>query len=90
VILLQLKLTKLKFKVLKSEVVPFSFSTCFVYFSFILVLSVLFFRSCAFSTKKKEINTDKLAINRQNIARVRLQLKFAFIIGSYESSKVFE
>jgi len=26
------------------------------------------------------MNTDKLAINRQNFPRVRLQLKFAFII----------
>jgi len=29
----------------------------------------------------KDMNTDKLAINWQNLARVRLQLKFAFIIG---------
>jgi len=30
------------------------------------------------------MNTDKLAINWQNFARVRLQLKFAFIIRLYE------
>jgi len=28
----------------------------------------------------KDINTNKLAITRQNFAQVRLQLKFAFII----------
>jgi len=51
VILLQLKLTKVKLEVLKSDFQP-----------------------------KKDMNTDKLAINWQNFARVRLQLKFAFII----------
>jgi len=30
--------------------------------------------------RKKDMNTDKLAINWQNFARVRLQLKFASII----------
>jgi len=30
------------------------------------------------------MNTDKLAINWQNIARVQLQLKFAFIIRPYD------
>jgi len=34
----------------------------------------------AFSAKKKDMSTDKLAINGQNFARVRLHLKFAFII----------
>jgi len=34
----------------------------------------------AFSAKKKDTNTDKLAINWQNFAQVRLQFKFAFII----------
>jgi len=33
-----------------------------------------------FSAKKKDTNTDKLAINWQNFAWVWLQLKFAFII----------
>jgi len=33
-----------------------------------------------FSTKNKGLNTDKLTINWQNFARIRLQLKFAFII----------
>jgi len=36
--------------------------------------------SPTFSTKKKDKNTDKLAINWQNFAGVRLKLKFAFII----------
>jgi len=31
-----------------------------------------------FKAKKKEMNTDKLVINWQNFARVRLQVKFAF------------
>jgi len=37
------------------------------------------------------MNTDKLAINLQNFARVRLQLKFAFIVRAlsyvYRSTK---
>jgi len=33
-----------------------------------------------FQSKKKDLNTDKLAINWQNFAPVRIQLKFAFII----------
>jgi len=33
-----------------------------------------------FQRKKKDINTDKFAINWQNFAQVRLQLKFAFMI----------
>jgi len=33
-----------------------------------------------FKRKKKDLNTDKLAINWQNFARVQLELKFAFII----------
>jgi len=33
-----------------------------------------------FQCKKERINTDKLAINWKNFARVRLQLKFTFII----------
>jgi len=41
--------------------------------------------SLTFSTKKKYMNTDKLAINWQNFARVRLQLKFVFIIRSLVS-----
>jgi len=32
--------------------------------------------SLAFSAKRKDVNTDKLAINRQNFGRARLQLKF--------------
>jgi len=52
VILLQLKLTKFKLEVFKSN----------------------------FQGKKKDMNTDKLAIKWQNFVRVRLQLKFAFII----------
>jgi len=37
--------------------------------------------SLTFSTKRKDMNiTSKLAINWQNFARIRLQLKFAFII----------
>jgi len=55
VILLQLKLTKLKLEVHKSD----------------------------FQRIKENMNTDKLAINWQNFARVRLQLKFAFIIRPY-------
>jgi len=54
VILLQLKLTKLKLDVLKSDLQQ--------------------------KKKVKNTSTDKLAINWQNCARVRLQLKFAFII----------
>jgi len=38
------------------------------------------FLSLTFSAKKKDTNTNKLAINWQNFARVRLQLKCAFII----------
>jgi len=38
--------------------------------------------------KKKDMNTNKLAINWQNIARVRLQLKFAFIIRAKVSFQV--
>jgi len=30
--------------------------------------------------RKKDINTDKLAINWKNFAQVRLQLKLAFVI----------
>jgi len=33
-----------------------------------------------YQRKKKGINIDKVVINWQNFARVRLQLKFAFII----------
>jgi len=33
-----------------------------------------------FQRKKKVMNTDKFAINWQNFVRVRLQLKFTFII----------
>jgi len=33
-----------------------------------------------FSEIKKDMNLNKLAINWQNFARIRLQLKFAFII----------
>jgi len=55
VILLQVKLTKLKLQVLKSD----------------------------FQRKKEDTNTDKLAINWQNFARVRLQLKFAFLLALY-------
>jgi len=36
--------------------------------------------SLTFSTKRKDMNTGKLAVNWQNFARVRLQIKFAFII----------
>jgi len=36
-----------------------------------------------FQHKKKDMNTEKLAINRQNFAWVRLQLKFAFIIRPF-------
>jgi len=36
-----------------------------------------------FSAKNKDMNTNKLAIYWQNFARVRLQLKFAFIIRPY-------
>jgi len=36
--------------------------------------------SLTFSEKKKYMNTDKLAINWQSFAQVRLQLKFALII----------
>jgi len=36
--------------------------------------------SLTYSAKKKDTNTDKLAINWQNFARVRLQLKFTFIM----------
>jgi len=69
VILLQLKLTKLKFEVLESD----------------------------FQHKKKDTNTDKLAIYWQNFVRVRLQLKFAFIIrplnlfiiSSYQCESIF-
>jgi len=32
------------------------------------------------STKRKEMNTDQLAINWQNFTRVWLQLEFAFIL----------
>jgi len=56
VILLQIKSTKLKFEVFKSD----------------------------FQRKKKDMNTDKLAINWQNFARVRLQLMFAIKIRPYE------
>jgi len=52
VILLQLNLSKLKLKILKSE----------------------------FQHEKDSIQIDKLAINWQNFARIRLQLKFAFIM----------
>jgi len=52
VILLQIKTTKLKLEVVKSD----------------------------FQPKNKDMDTDKLAINWQNFARVRLQLKFAFIM----------
>jgi len=34
--------------------------------------------------KKKDMNTDKLAINWQNFVRVRLQLKFDFIIRPWD------
>jgi len=34
------------------------------------------------------MNTNKLAINWQNFARVRLQLKFAFIIRDIEFGQV--
>jgi len=34
--------------------------------------------------RKKDTNTDKLAINWQNFVQVRLQLKFAFIIRPYD------
>jgi len=51
-ILLQIKLTKLKLDVLKSN----------------------------FQRKKKDINTNRLAINLQNFALVRFQLKFAFTL----------
>jgi len=43
--------------------------------------------SLTFSAKKKDANTDKLTINWQNFARVRLQLKFAFVIRPYDLSK---
>jgi len=36
--------------------------------------------SLTFSAKKKNMNTDELAINWKNFDRVQLQLKFAFII----------
>jgi len=45
-----------------------------------------------FSEKKKDMNIDKLAINWQNFVRVRLRLKFAFIIRPYiieEIRKIF-
>jgi len=38
----------------------------------------------ALSAKKKDMNIDKLTINRQSFARVRLQLKFAFILWSLD------
>jgi len=50
-ILFQLKLTKLKLEVFKTD----------------------------FQRKKKYMNTVKLAINRQNFARVRLRLKFVLL-----------
>jgi len=43
-----------------------------------LKLEVL--KSVTISVEKKDMNTDKLAVNLQNFARVRLQLKIAFII----------
>jgi len=54
---LQLKLTKFKLEVLKSD----------------------------FQHKKKGMITDEPAVYQQNFARVRLQLKFAFIIRPYKS-----
>jgi len=42
-----------------------------------------------FQHKKKNMNADKLAINGQNFAQVRLQLKFAFIIQSFKPLKSF-
>jgi len=42
-----------------------------------------------FQHKKEEMNTDKLAINWQNFARVRLQLEFAFIIRPSVLSYVY-
>jgi len=41
--------------------------------------------SLTFSVEKKDMNTDKLAVNLQNSARVRLQLKKTFIIQPFES-----
>jgi len=35
--------------------------------------------------RKKVTNTDKLVISRQNFARVRLQLKCAFIIRPFNA-----
>jgi len=40
-----------------------------------------------FSTKKKDFNTNKFAINWQNLARVQLQLKFAFILPPLENAE---
>jgi len=40
--------------------------------------------SQTFSAKKKHMDTDKLAVYRQNFARVRLQFKFAFIIWPFK------
>jgi len=37
------------------------------------------------TAKKKDMNIDKLAVNWQNFTRVRLQLKFAFIIWLLKS-----
>jgi len=44
--------------------------------------------SLIFGAKKKYMNTDKLAINWQSFAQVRLQLKFTFIIRPIVSKKL--
>jgi len=40
-----------------------------------------------FQRKKEKYDTDKLVNNWQNFARVRLQLKFAFIIRPFRTNK---
>jgi len=40
-----------------------------------------------FSVKTKDVNTDKVVINWQNFARVRLQLKFALKIRAKRANK---
>jgi len=75
--------SELELKSNSSEILPVNCSSSVILFQLKLTKLKL-------SGPKKDMNTDKLAINWQNIARVRLQLKFAFIIRVLSFTKIWD
>jgi len=70
---------KLELKSNSSEILPVKCNFICVLLQLKMTKLKLKVRSLSlnFSTKRKDKNTDKLAINLKNFAQIRLQLKFA-------------